>query len=402
MVNLSEIEQGFKDCGLKNGDVVFLHSSYKSFGGVEGGPQTVIEALISVIGKEGTLIVPTFNFDFSSNNVPWDSKSSPSQMGIISEIVRKNPNSRRLLHPIYSFSILGKLSNELGSLRVKSCFGEDSIFSKLRELNGKIMQIDSVYKGTTFFHHVEEMERCTYRYLKEFSGNVTDENGTTFKGTFPILVRDLSQGIVTNIKPIGKILVSKGIIQVNKIGDATIWLMNCNDLYKETALEMKKNPHILCNVNRKMIGKVVLIIKPNNNMGKSLGQIFADQGTTVILCSDNKLELEKISRDLGAYNDYDVFYEVSENFDDQQLIDSIKKTNERFGKIDILVHNSNILKSLKSFSELSELEYKKFIDLKFPSELKFRKIILPFLEKNKNSMINITFNNGNNSEETQN
>jgi aminoglycoside 3-N-acetyltransferase len=38
-----------------------LHSSLKSIGYVEGGAQTVIEAILDVISSSGTLVVPTYS-----------------------------------------------------------------------------------------------------------------------------------------------------------------------------------------------------------------------------------------------------------------------------------------------------------------------------------------------------
>ena len=260
MINYTDLESGLKKSGLEKGDVVLLHSSFKSFGEVEGGPQTVVDAFLSVLGKEGTLIVPTFNFDFSSTGKPWNVKTTPSHMGIISEFVRQNDNSRRILHPIYSFSIIGNLADELGSLQYKDSYGADSLFAKLRELNGKIMQIDSVNKGTTFFLHVEEMEGCSYRYLKEFTGKIIDETGQTYEDTFLINVRDLSQGVITNVKAIGDILIREGISKVTQIGDATVWTMKSDDVYKRTALEMKNNPYILCHIGKKLVGKISVCI----------------------------------------------------------------------------------------------------------------------------------------------
>ena len=363
MINQTDIEFGLKKSGLEKGDVVLLHSSFKSFGEVEGGPQTVVDAFISVLGKEGTLIVPTYNFDFSSHNKSWDLRTTTSQMGIISEFVRLNPKSQRTLHPIYSFSILGKLAEELGSLRIKSSFGADSIFAKLRELNGKIMQIDFVYKGTTFFHHIEEMEGCTYRYLKEFTGNITDETGKTYNDTFSILVRDLDQGIVTNIKPIGEILIREGIIKVSKIGDATIWLMNSNDLYERTALERKNNPYLLCHVGRKLIGKVVLITGATHGLGTDIAKSFAEDGATLMLISKNKESLEKTTRELGVYNDFDVHFETADIRNDIDVKNMIKKTIEKLGRIDILVNNAGIFRDLNPLHEISTSEWNKIIDV---------------------------------------
>jgi aminoglycoside 3-N-acetyltransferase len=56
MIGFRELVNGVKELGLEKGDVVLVHSSFKSFGGVEGGPQTVIDALLEVLGEEGTLV----------------------------------------------------------------------------------------------------------------------------------------------------------------------------------------------------------------------------------------------------------------------------------------------------------------------------------------------------------
>jgi hypothetical protein len=82
----------------------------------------------------------------------------------------------------------------LGRLKYKSSFGADSVFGKLRELDGKIMVIGLPCNDSMpLFHHVEELEGCDYRYAKEFAGMVTDEAGRTYEDTFVMLVRDLDR-----------------------------------------------------------------------------------------------------------------------------------------------------------------------------------------------------------------
>jgi aminoglycoside N3'-acetyltransferase len=50
----------FRALGMAAGDTIFVHSAYSTLsrapGGVEGGPQTVIDAILDVVGPEGTLI----------------------------------------------------------------------------------------------------------------------------------------------------------------------------------------------------------------------------------------------------------------------------------------------------------------------------------------------------------
>ncbi len=251
MIDLKRLKSEFQDLGLEKGDVVLLHSAYKPFGGVEGGPQTVIDALLAILSEEGTLIVPTFNFDFCSGK-PFNIRTTRSETGVITEFVRKNPQSCRVFHPIYSFSILGKLSVELCKLKYKSSFGKNSIFGKLVDLNGKILTIGiSIGECMTFFHHVEEMEGIDYRYIKGFTGVVTDETGRTYEDTFTMFVRDLDKGVMTAVGPMGDILEQKGVINLKQIGNATGRLMRARDVYKITSREMKKDPFVLYQITPK-------------------------------------------------------------------------------------------------------------------------------------------------------
>ena len=247
MIDEKDLVDGFKKLGLDKGNFVLVHSSFKSLGEVSGGPQVVIDALLKCIGKNGTLLMPTFNFDFSNKGISFDVRNIPSQMGIITELVRKNPKSKRTMDPIYSFSILGKLSDFLGGIQYENSYDKDSMFAKLRELNGKIMIIGLKYNNSmTFFHHVEEMQHVDYRKNKQFSGLVTNHNGVTSEDSITLYVRDLERGVITEVERMGKILENEGFVQVRKIGNSTVKLMKANDVYQRTIQEMKKNPYILC------------------------------------------------------------------------------------------------------------------------------------------------------------
>jgi aminoglycoside 3-N-acetyltransferase len=212
---------------------------------VEGGPQTVIDALLEILGPDGTLIMPTFNFDFCKGE-PWDVRTTPSHMGAITNMVREHPNAKRVFHPIYSFAILGNHSEFLSQERYKSSYGSNSLFAKLRLLDGKIMVVGLRYTDSmTFFHHVEEMEGVDYRYIKEFMGEVTDEDGRTYSDTFTMLVRDIEKGVITEVDPMGDLMEEAGVIMVKKIGEAKVCLMKANEVYEFTAREMRRDPRLL-------------------------------------------------------------------------------------------------------------------------------------------------------------
>ena len=250
MLTLADLVREFQAIGITPSDTLLVHSSYKAFGGVEGGPQTVVDALLAVLTPAGTLIMPTFNFDFCKGS-PWNVRETPSQMGILTELVRKDPRACRVFHPIYSFAIIGRHQETVCSHRYKSSYGADSVFGRLRELDGKIMVIGLSYTDSmTFFHHVEEMEGVDYRYMKSFAGQVTDWDGTTREDTFTMLVRDIERGVHTEVNPMGALMEQAGVITVRQIGEAKASLMKANEVYAFTAREMQREPGLLYYVEK--------------------------------------------------------------------------------------------------------------------------------------------------------
>ena len=250
MLTLPQLTENFRALGVHSGDTLLVHSSYKSFGGVDGGPQTVIDALLEALGEEGTLIMPTFNFDFCKG-ADWDVRETPSQMGYMTNLARLDSRATRVFHPIYSFAVIGKYAQAFGELRDKSSYGANSAFAKLRELDGKIMVVGLSYNDSmTFFHHIEEMEGVDYRYLKDFTGNITDWDGNTTVDTYQMLVRNLDMGVETMVDPMGALMEEAKVIKSRKVGDADVNLMKANEIYDFTVREMKRNPYLLYQIEK--------------------------------------------------------------------------------------------------------------------------------------------------------
>jgi aminoglycoside 3-N-acetyltransferase len=54
------IEDGLQQLGLSKGGVAEVHSSLSSLGWVEGGAPTVVDALMNVVGEQGTLVMSAY------------------------------------------------------------------------------------------------------------------------------------------------------------------------------------------------------------------------------------------------------------------------------------------------------------------------------------------------------
>jgi len=95
--------------GVEAGDTVLVHSDStlamrlsKSASWLEAN-RFMQECFEETLGVQGTLIVPTFNYNFCKGK-PYVHESTPSQVGLFSEQVRKDPRALRSFHPIFSFA----------------------------------------------------------------------------------------------------------------------------------------------------------------------------------------------------------------------------------------------------------------------------------------------------------
>jgi aminoglycoside 3-N-acetyltransferase len=136
MVTTNDIRQAVRNLGLSN-QPLCVHASLRSFGRVDGGASTLIDALL----LEGcTVLVPTFTYFFEigpphseqparngmdyaslvgtvsgTNRIfsPDNADLSREYMGAIPAMVLAHPNHVRGNHPLNSFSAVGPLAKQL-------------------------------------------------------------------------------------------------------------------------------------------------------------------------------------------------------------------------------------------------------------------------------------------------
>lgn len=243
MIDKKEIKQVLgNNIGVKEGDVVMVHNSYKSIGGVEGGPKVLVDAILEVIGEEGTLLIPTFNFSAWSNEHYFDVLETPSQMGIVTELARLRPDSKRTEHPFYSFAVIGKKQSEYISSDALSALGENSVFEKFVADNGLIISIGLDYNDSfTLVHHVETMHGIDYRRNKDFGGIYMGRNRKPVLRNFQMFVRGRFD-IQTKVNPAMDYLHNEGVIKDAKLGDADVKYCNAKPFYESLFPIVGSNP----------------------------------------------------------------------------------------------------------------------------------------------------------------
>ncbi len=164
-VTTDVLASGLRAMGICSGDVVFLHSSLKSLGYVEGGPRAVIDALYAVVGKEGTVIIPTYflpggtiHATCQMTDYIFDPVSCGSNLGALPSEFLKYPGVKRSIHPTHSVSAVGKLADFITNSHhlADSIFGTGSPWQRCIEVNGKVLGLGVSMGPITFYHTLED------------------------------------------------------------------------------------------------------------------------------------------------------------------------------------------------------------------------------------------------------
>lgn len=239
MVTQKDIENGLREIGLERGDIVMVHSSLSRFGEVEGGADTVVDAILAVIGPEGTMVVPTFNY----NPDPFDPKVTPSLTGAITEAVRHRPDAVRSLHPTHSVAAIGEdVERITGGHEDVDAFGTGSALYNILEMNGKILQLGVTHTSNSMIHVAEEIAQMPYLHVSR-SVTIKGPNGQVITKTIR------RPGCSRGFNKIEDDLEQTGQLRETMIGKSRVRLMPAATLVAVAVQMLKDDPaSLLCDI----------------------------------------------------------------------------------------------------------------------------------------------------------
>jgi aminoglycoside 3-N-acetyltransferase len=162
--------------GVAPGSVLLAHTAVSRLGWVCGGPVAVAQALLDVLGPDGTLVVPTHTTG-NSDPARWghppvpdawwpvirehmpgfDPRITPSRgVGALPEVVRTLPGAVRSAHPQMSFAAVGPQAEAITAGHVlESGLGEGSPLARLYELDAEILLLGVGHASNTSLHLAE-------------------------------------------------------------------------------------------------------------------------------------------------------------------------------------------------------------------------------------------------------
>ncbi len=163
LIEPSQLEETLTKLGIKKGDSVLVHSGISNIGKIKAGIGGIFERLRERIGPQGLLLFPVFPFgtlmhDYLESAPSFDTTTSPSKMGTLTEIALSHPDRIRSIHPTHSIAGFGEQARAmLADHHLDATpFGPHSPFWRLADRAGKILVMGVGLSSVTGFHLTED------------------------------------------------------------------------------------------------------------------------------------------------------------------------------------------------------------------------------------------------------
>lgn len=246
MVTIRDVKNALTALGVREGDILLTHSSFKSLGPCEEGAKTVIDGILETLGEGGTAVFPTLcQKDWENVYKNWH-LDAESDVGYLTNYFRKLPGARRSNQATHSVAALGAKAEYLTETHGQSGlrygiygdtpFSVDSPWQKMYDLDAKVLFIGCTIRSCTFRHLAEYI--LVDEYLKKAEGHPEYEE---LKAAVWHYDKWSEYGVWPHIVNlyIGEVMEKEGKLFRAKCGEADLTLVSSRD-FMETAFRLMR------------------------------------------------------------------------------------------------------------------------------------------------------------------
>ena len=247
--NLKKIKKKYISLGLKKSQNLYITADFGKI--IERNflkPEVVedhFKAIKEIIGIDGTIIVPTATLNLCKTDKIFDPKKTPSfNMGFFSELIRKKGGAKRSLHPLWSVSAIGKLSNYFTKDISRHAFGYDSIWTRLIKKNALSLHIGvNPRQSLSIIHYTELVSGAPYRFTKGFDQYIIRNGKKVKEEFFHFCVKNEKKLIRDKNVKIYKNFLSKFKPKKISFDRGKIIIFPLKNFYKINLNYLSKNPY---------------------------------------------------------------------------------------------------------------------------------------------------------------
>lgn len=135
--------------------------------------------------------------------------------------------------------------------------------------------------------------------------------------------------------------------------------------------------------------KSVLVLASSKGLGKAIAAEFAREGANVMITSRNEEVLEKTATEIKKETGAEVYAQVCDIRNSNQIKELVQKTVDLFGTIDILVNNSGGPRG-GNFDDLDDEAWMEAFELTLLSYIRTIREVLPYMRnQQKGRIVNV-------------
>jgi len=165
MMSRAGVAEQLRALGVRPGDVLIVHTSFRAVRPVQGGPRGLIEALLEALGDKGTLVMPSWP---GSDDEPFDPTMTPAgqDLGVVADIFWRMPGVVRS-DQFFACAAIGPHAKFINSdpLPTPPHIPESPV-GRVHELDGKALLLGVGHDANTTLHLAEILAGVPYRMPK--------------------------------------------------------------------------------------------------------------------------------------------------------------------------------------------------------------------------------------------
>ncbi len=266
MVTRSLLAHDLEELGLRPGGTAMVHCRMRSLGHVVGGAETVVRALLNILGPEGTLMAYTGWQDeppdgfgdldeearlaYLEEHPAYDPRVALSRRdhGRVAEALRTWPGSRHSGHPEAGVAAVGPLAGTLTAGHpYDDAYGAGTPYARLVDLGGQVVLLGAPLESATLVHHAEAVarvpgkRRVSYRYPVLEDGERVWRSFSdidTSEGAFPY---ERLLGEEDYIEHIARSALAAGVGRSRPVGDGIAHLFEARGLVEHAVAWIEQN-----------------------------------------------------------------------------------------------------------------------------------------------------------------
>ena len=249
-----DICNSLAEAGLDRGDSAYFSTSLGMIGlcdGVNDGQslnQVFFDAIQEVIGKSGTIFIPSYSYSFTNSTVKspktFDPFTTESKTGPFSNFFIKHKSVFRSKDPMMSIAGLGPNSKKVLDNIPATSFGEDCVYSRLLDLKKtKCVTIGLGPNWIPFLHHTDWIAKVPFRYDKIFYGCISAKNETQYT-YWNYSVRAPIKESRADAHELGRLALKSNLWCSSYLGRSKIHCADYKNLFDFTLEKTKQNKWI--------------------------------------------------------------------------------------------------------------------------------------------------------------